>query len=138
MSETDVETVRRIYGFNWASVGGRAGGLGEMEAMVSPDFESQLSPGMGGRVIKGLQGLRDLGDALEQDFEQFSYEPNRFEEAGDGRVVVTGKLSGVGRTSKVPLSGEFGHVWHLADGLAIRCEAHADSASALSAAGVSS
>jgi ketosteroid isomerase-like protein len=138
MSKADVETVRRIYGFNWASVGGRASGLDEMEAMVSPEFESQLSPGMGGRVVEGLQGLRDFGDALEQDFEQFSYAPDRFEDAGDGRVVVTGTLTGVGRASKVPLSGEFGHVWHLADGLAIRVEAHADSASALSAAGVSS
>jgi ketosteroid isomerase-like protein len=134
----NVEIVRRIYGFNWAAVGSRAEGLEQMETIVSPDFESKLSPGLGGRIVEGLQGLRDFSDALEQDFEEFSYEPDRFEDAGDGRVAVAGRLTGVGRMSKVPLSGEFGHVWQLADGLAVRVESYADAASAMSAAGVSS
>jgi ketosteroid isomerase-like protein len=134
----NVEIARRIYGFNWAGVGSRAEGLEQLEAVVSPEFESKLSPPLGGRVVKGVQGLRDFSEALEQDFEEFSYAPERFEDASDGRVVVTGRLNGVGRASKVVLSGEFGHVWQLADGLAVHCEAYADAASALSAAGLSS
>ena len=136
MGDQELAIVRRIYGFNWAAVGSRLDGLSEMEAIVAPDFESKLSPEMGGRVVSGVEGLRQFGYALEQDFATFSYTPESFEDAGDGKVVVIGTLSGVGRASKVPLSGSFGHVWEIRDGKAIRVEAHSDSTAALSAAGL--
>jgi uncharacterized protein len=138
VGNADLEIVERIYGFNWASVGGRRDGLDEMKAIVAPDFESKLSPELGGRVLEGVEGFRAFGDALEQDFAEFSYAPERFEDAGHGRVVVIGTLSGVGRASKVPLTGEFGHVWEIADGKVCRVEAHSNSAAALSAAGIAS
>jgi ketosteroid isomerase-like protein len=138
MSNENVEIVRRIYGFNWAAVGSREHGLDELDAIVAPEFESQLSPEIGGRVVKGVAGLREFGEALEQDFAEISYKPSRFADAGDGTVVVVGTVAGVARASKMPLSGEFGHIWKLAGGRAVHVEAHMSAAAALEAAGAES
>jgi ketosteroid isomerase-like protein len=51
-------------------------------------------------------------------------------------VVVLGRVSGVARMSKLPLSGEFGHVWTLEDGRAQNVEAYLDSATALRSVGL--
>ncbi len=126
MGKREIETVRKIYGFNWASVGSREVGFEELEAIVSPDFESVMSPETGGRTLRGTEELRQFGDALEQDFEAFAYNPGEFIEAPDGRVLVLGKVGGVGRASKLPLAGEFGHLWTLEDGRATRVEAYLD------------
>ncbi len=134
--ETDL--VERIYGFNWAAVGSREVGFEELDSVVSPEFESRTSPELGGRVLTGVGGLRELSHALESDFEQLSYQPTEYLEAGDGTVVVTGRVDGVGRASGMPLSGEFGHVWHITDGLATRVEAYRDAGTARTAAGLPS
>jgi ketosteroid isomerase-like protein len=128
--------VERIYGFNWASVGGRERGLDDLAEMMAPDFESRLSDEVGGRTVIGITGLRDFGRALEQDFSELRYEPLDFRSAPDGRVVVTGRILGVGRSSRLPLSGTFGHIWTLADGKAVAVRAHLDSQAALEAAGL--
>ena len=136
MGARELETVKKIYGFNWAAVGSREVGLEEMEEIMAPEFESRMSPEVGGRTLRGVTELRQFGEALEQDFEQFSYQPEKFLEADDGRVVVLGKVSGVARASKLPLGGEFGHVWTLEDGRAASIEAYLDPQLALSAAGL--
>ena len=128
--------MRKIYGFNWAAVGSREVGLEELEEVVSPEFESRMSPEVGGRTLRGVDDLRQFGEALEQDFERFSYEPREFLEADDDRVVVLGRVSGVARTSKLPLAGEFGHVWTLVDGRAASVEAYLDPELALRNAGL--
>ncbi len=136
MGQREVETVRKIYGFNWAAVGSREVGLEELESVVAPDFESQMSPEVGDRTLKGIEELRQFGDALEQDFESFAYNPGEFIETDDGRVVVLGKVGGVARASRLPLAGEFGHIWTLEDGRATRVEAYLDPKLALSKAGI--
>lgn len=95
-----------------------------------------MSDEVGGRTVQGIQGLRDFGDALEQDFSELRYEPRDFRSADDGRVVVTGRILGVARTSRMPLSGTFGHIWTLRDGKALAVRAHLDSDEALEAAGL--
>jgi ketosteroid isomerase-like protein len=132
----EAELVERIYGFNWASVGDRRAGFEELEAVVGPDFESRTSPDLGGRVLCGVGGLVDLSEALEADFEQLNYEPGEFLEVRDGVVLVCGTVFGVGRTSGMPLSGEFAHLWTIRDGLARHCEAYRDVSAARSAAGL--
>ena len=135
-SRNDIALVERIYGFNWASVGGRERGLEKLEGMIAPDFESRLSDEVGGRTVQGIQGLRDFGDALEQDFSELRYEPRDFRSASDGRIVATGRIVGVARASHMPLSGTFGHIWTLRDGKALAVRAHLDSTEALEAAGL--
>src|SRR5262249_47818846 len=114
---------------------GRSSGLERLEDVVAPDFESRMSPELGRRVLSGVEELRLFGDALEQDFERFSYDATQFVEAPDGRIVVLGHTTAVARASKLSLGGEFGHVWTIAGGKAKRVEAYSDHQDALRAAG---
>jgi hypothetical protein len=129
----NVELMRRVYGFDWAAVGSRERGFGEMRDLVAEDFESLMSDELGARTV-GLAGLADFVTALEQDFSEFTYEADEFVPAPGGRVVVTGRIRCVGRASKVPLNHEFGHVWTIEDGKAVRVEGRLDRAAALRAA----
>ena len=131
-----VETVRRIYGFNWASVEGRRAGLEELSSVISPEFESRFSPELGRRVAKGVAQLAVFGDALEQDFSDFRYEPQEFEPAPSGQVVVSGRIVCQARASGMPLEGEFSHVWTLQDGQAALVEAFRHRDEARAAAGL--
>ena len=138
MSKGNVGCIEKIYGFDWAAVGGREVGFKEMEEVVSPEFKSRFSAEVGGQEVEGLRGLREFGEALEQDFASFSYDALDFTEAGEDTVVVTGTIKGTSRSSKMPLSGEFGHVWKCVDGRAVSVEAYMDPDDARSAAGLSS
>lgn len=137
MDSSSIEIVRRVYGFNWAATGGREDGLGKMAAIVAPDFEARLSPETGGRTVTGIEDLRQFGYALEQDFAELVYDARDFRDAPDGRVVVLGRIRGRGRQSRLPLEGEFGHVWTLAEGHPRSIVAFLDHARALEAAGLS-
>jgi ketosteroid isomerase-like protein len=138
MEGSSLEIMRRVYGFNWATTKGRETGLGRMAEVVAPDFEAHLSPETGGRVVAGIDELREFGYALEQDFAELTYDADEMRELPDGRVVVLGRIHGRGRQSSLPLEGEFGHVWTFAGGRPRSIEAFLDHARALRAAGVDS
>jgi ketosteroid isomerase-like protein len=126
MSEPDVELVRRIYGFDWAGLGSRREGFAELATLVAPDFSSSLSPELGSRVVEGVKGLEEFTLAIEQDFSEFRYDPDDLVPCEDGRVVVLGHIHAQGRTSGMPLGGQFGHVWTLRDGKAATVVAYRD------------
>ncbi|MGZ5358803.1 MAG: nuclear transport factor 2 family protein [Solirubrobacterales bacterium] len=136
MSESDVELVRRIYGFDWVGVGSRREGFAELGKLVAPDFHSRLSPELGERVVEGVKGLEEFTQALEHDFSEFRYDPEEFIAAGKGIVVAIGRIHAQGRYSRMPLSGEFGHVWTLRDGRAATVTAYRDWESAKREAGL--
>ncbi len=129
------DLIRRIYGFDWATVGSRRKGFAELSEVVTPDFESQLSAELGERVLSGVQGLEMFVEALEQDFSEFHYDADEFEEIGDDEVLVLGRIFARARATGMPLSGEFGHIWTVRDGLAARVEAHRDRGEARRMAG---
>jgi ketosteroid isomerase-like protein len=124
-----------MYGFGWAAIRSRREGFDELRAMVSPDFESQLSPELGERVLTGVQGLEMFVEAVEQDFREFQYDADQLEEIGDDQVLVLGRIFARARATGMPLFGEFGHIWTVRDGLATRVEAHRDRKEARKAAG---
>jgi len=128
--------IRRIYGFDWAGIRSRREGFAELGGMVSPDFESQLSPELGERVLSGVQGLEMFVDAVEQDFSEFHYDADELEEIGDDQVLVLGRILARARATGMPLSGEFGHIWTVRDGLATHVEALRDQDEARRAAGL--
>jgi ketosteroid isomerase-like protein len=115
--------VRGIYGFNWARLTDLDRSLEAFTEVIAPEFEMRLSPEVGSRVIHNLSELRSFARAIEQDFEECTYAPRELLDAADGRVVVIGEIVARGRTSKLPLSGEFAHVWTIRSGRAIRAEA---------------
>src|SRR5215203_4963383 len=120
------DLIRRMYGFDWAGIRSRREGFDELRAMVSPDFESQLSPELGERVLAGVRGLEMFVEAVEQDFREFQYDADQLEEIGDDQVLVLGRIFARARATGMPLYGEFGHIWTVRDGLATRVEAHRD------------
>jgi ketosteroid isomerase-like protein len=136
MGESDVELIRRIYGFDWVGVGSRREGFARLAELVAPDFHSRLSPELGERVVRGVEGLEEFTQALEQDFSEFRYEPDEFIDAGEGIVVAMGWIHAQGRYSRMPLSGEFGHVWALRQGKATTVTAYRDRESAKRGAGL--
>jgi ketosteroid isomerase-like protein len=129
------DLIRRMYGFDWAGIRSRREGFDELRAMVSPDFESQLSPELGERVLAGVKGLEMFVEAVEQDFREFHYDADQLEEIGDDQVLVLGRIFARARATGMPLFGEFGHIWTVRDGLATRVEAHRDREEARKAAG---
>jgi ketosteroid isomerase-like protein len=132
-SRTDL--IRRIYGFDWATVGSRRQGFAEIRDVVAPDFESRLSDELGDRVLSGVDGLEVFVEALEQDFSEFHYDADEYLEIDDDEVLVLGRIFAKARATGMPLSGEFGHIWTVRDGLASRVEAHRDHDEARKAAG---
>jgi len=131
------DLIRSIYGFDWATVGSRREGFAELREVVAPDFESRLSHELGNRVLTGVGGLEMFVGALEQDFSEFHYDADEFVEVSDDGVLVLGRIFAKARATGMPLSGEFGHIWTVRDGLAARVEAHRDPDEARKAAGVS-
>ncbi len=131
------DLIRRIYGFDWATVGSRREGFAELRDVVAPDFESRLSHELGDRVLTGVGGLEVFVEALEQDFSEFHYDGDEFVEIGDDGVLVLGRIFAKARATGMPLYGEFGHIWTVRDGLAARVEAHRDRDEARKAAGTS-
>ena len=131
------DLIRRIYGFDWATVGSRREGFAELRDVVAPDFESRLSHELGDRVLTGVGGLEVFVEALEQDFSEFHYDGDEFLEVGDDGVLVLGRIFAKARATGMPLYGEFGHIWTVRDGLAARVEAHRDRDEARRAAGTS-
>ena len=86
------ELIRRIYGFDWATVRSRREGFGQLGALVTEDFDSQLSPELGERVLAGVQGLEMFVEAIEEDFSEFRYDAEEIEELGESRVLVLGRM----------------------------------------------
>ena len=132
-SRTDL--IRRIYGFDWATVGSRRKGFAELRDVVALDFESRLSQELGDRVLSGVEGLEMFVEALQQDFSEFHYDADDFLEVGDDGVLVLGRIFAKARATGMPLYGEFGHIWTVRDGLAARVEAHRDQDEARKVAG---
>ena len=129
------DLIRRIYGFDWAAIRSRREGFDELKAMVAPEFESQLSPQLGERVLAGVEGLEMFVEAVEQDFSEFHYDADEVQEIGEDQVLVLGRIVARARATGMPLSGEFGHIWTVRDGRAARVEAHRDRDEARKAAG---
>jgi ketosteroid isomerase-like protein len=125
-----------MYGFDWAAIRSRREGFDELRAMVTPDFESRLSPELGERILAGVQGLEMFVEAVEEDFREFHYEAEELQEVGDDQVLVLGRIVARARATGMPLSGEFGHIWTVRDGLATRVKAHRDRDEARHTAGL--
>jgi ketosteroid isomerase-like protein len=128
------DLIRRIYGFDWSAIRSRREGFDELRSLVTDDFDSQLSPELGERVLSGVHGLEMFVEAIEQDFSEFRYQADEVQEVGDDEVLVLGRIIAKARATGMPLSGEFGHIWTVRDGLASHVEAHRDHQEARNAA----
>jgi hypothetical protein len=117
MSEQDVETVRGGYdAFN----SGNPGGVLER---LDPDAD-WVEPGGGNAPSGTFHGPQSVGDdvfsAVPQYFEEFSADPENFEDQGE-RIVVTGRFKGKAK-SGTDLDAAFEHVYEMKDDKIARFE----------------
>lgn len=129
VAQPDIDLIRTLYGFDWVGVGSRRQGFAEVEKSVAPDFTARMSPEVAERDLRGVADLAVFVQALEQDFDEFHYDPDTFERRGE-RIAVSGVVFGRGRASKVPLRSRFEHLWTVRDGQAVAVEAHLEPAPA--------
>jgi ketosteroid isomerase-like protein len=123
MAERFADTLRGVYGFNWAAVGDRGRGLAAAGNVMAPDVQARVSPEVGDRTLHGLEGFAVFVEGLEEDFSEFRYQAEEFEEVSPEQVLVTGRIQARGRRSNMPLTAPFAHVWTMRDGRAVRVEA---------------
>ncbi len=132
-----MEIVERAYGFNWAALSEQRQGLALALELFTDDFEFQLDPAaFKGRTLKGVAELQRFLEGIEADFRDFRQRPDRFLEAGEGRVVVLGEFVGRGRASGLPFRSQFGHVWTVRGSKLARLESYLDHTVALATVGL--
>jgi uncharacterized protein len=117
MSEQDVETVRGAYdAFNSGNP------QGVLDTLVE-DVE-WVEPGGGNAPSGTFNSPQSVGDdvfsAIPQYFDEFTADPDNFDDRGD-RVVVTGRFDGKAK-SGADLDAVFEHVFEMRDGKVARFE----------------
>jgi uncharacterized protein len=97
MSQENVEVVRRaIAGYNRIDVD-------LVEELFDPDVRLEpILAGVEGVTYRGRTGILEWRSQLDEIFAEVHADYSRIEESGDV-VLVTGKTTGQGRTSGVPI-----------------------------------
>ena len=124
MPEGNVDLIRSVYGIDWANARERQRGLSMSADVIASNAEAHVSPELGERTLAGLQGFAVFVEGLEQDFSEFRYEADEVQEFATDQVVVLGHIHARGRTSRMPLTAPFRHLWTLKDGQAVSVYAH--------------
>lgn len=132
MSEENVEIVREVMELmNRAASGGPAEPLLDRFATdVRIDMSRRV---FNPDVYEGHDGLRRLGAEVQEVWEEFRIEPERFVDAGD-RVIVIEVRRGRGSGSGVEVEQRSGVIWALRDGKVVGMETDLDPEEALEAA----
>jgi uncharacterized protein len=129
MSDGNVEHVRRVME-HWLRTG--EGLWGDLD----PELEVHDYDIPDGGVYRGHEGLREWLAHFGEAFESWAFEPREYIDAGDGRVVVVGRLSAQGKGSGVSVDRLDAMAWTVRDGKALRLDYYNSRAEALDAAGL--
>ena len=137
MSQENVEVVRSGYSL-LAGVSNQWGPITEFYAdYCHPDVE--LVPPVSYPDTEpsytGLDGFQSWRRQLDEMWDDWHFEPERFFDAGD-RVVVFVRVSGTGKQSRAAVTVPTAHVFTLRDGLVARAEIFLDRPEALKAVGL--
>ena len=132
MSQENVETVRKLYGFF-----ARRDVAAAFPDYADPSLELRVppiypdTPG----VFRGLEGVESWIAIVDEVWAEWRFEPERYLDAGS-TVVVLARLVAEGDTSGIHLERQVAHVWTLDNKRATRIEVYLDPAEALEAAGL--
>jgi ketosteroid isomerase-like protein len=137
MSQQNVEIAQRAY--DWlASVNNDADHAAAFVAdFCDPDAEI-VPPAIypdAERSYRGVEGWLRWQGLLNEIWDDFRFEAERFYDAGD-QVVVYARISGTGKQSRAALTISSGHVLTLRDGRIARFEIFLDRPEALRAVGL--
>jgi ketosteroid isomerase-like protein len=118
MSDQDVGVIREAYeAFNRADIPAVLGAFDEQIAWTEPG---------GGKAPRGtFRGpasvANDVFATVPQQFTEFQAQAERFIDAADGRLVVTGTFRGRSKDGET-LDTPFAHVWQMRNGKATSFE----------------
>jgi len=131
MSQENIDQLRAAYeAFNQT---------GEIVvAHLAPDFELRQASSVidTAGVFRGPDAFRDVLRELEESFEDFTAEAEKFIEAPTGEIVVVVHVLGRGRGSGAETDNRIAHVWTYRDDKAVRMVAYEEPADALEAVGL--
>ena len=130
MAQQNLEIVRRsLEAFN-------CGGAEAALAFDDPDIE-WITTGtyVEANTYRGHAGVREYVGSIEAEFEDMRMTPEELIEVGE-QVVVSVRITGTGKRSRVPVELTLTSVCSLRGGKVIRIENYADMAEALKAVGL--
>jgi ketosteroid isomerase-like protein len=131
MSEQNVDTVRRLFpAFNRRDIAA-------LLDTLDPDVEwVPIMAVLEGRVYRGHEGVKEWIEHLDEYWEFFEVDADKFRDLGD-RVLALGRWRARGRVSGVGLENEPG-TWllHFKDGRVARLQTFTDRTEGLEAAGL--
>ncbi|WP_158894122.1 nuclear transport factor 2 family protein [Amycolatopsis anabasis] len=112
MSE-QTEVVRKFY------TATQTGDGGAILAILHPEFEAQVAPGLPcvtGDAVRGPRAaLAGIWGPVFEEFDTAPYDES-WHETGDGLIVVTGHYRGTARATGRAYEAEFVHLWRVTDG----------------------
>ena len=130
MSQENVEIVRQAY----ADPGGLTAGA---SGRVAPDAEFDFSAVYPDRpIVRGTEELRRFRDGGPWGGSPINFEPERFFDVDDERVLVFVRVSATGRESGVPVELPAAHEITIRDGVVVRFKVYLSRTDALEAAGL--
>lgn len=132
MSRDDVDVVRRSVDAFRRRDASAAGELFDPEAV----FRSAIVGGIEGGTYRGRADIERYFADMDEAFEDWHTEDERYFEADDGRVVLAYRIRGRGKGSGVPIDQPIGIVFTLRDGKVLLGDVYLDPREALTAAGV--
>ena len=130
MSQLNLEFVRTVYE--------DPGGLSALGPdKVAPDAEFDFSAAYPDTpVLRGVEELRRFRDSGPWSGSPIHFEPERFFDVDDERVLVFVRVSATGHMSGVPVAIQVAHEFTIRDGRLMRFKVYADRDQALEAAGL--
>jgi ketosteroid isomerase-like protein len=131
MSEENVEIVRAIYA-------DRRGLTAAASDKVSPDAVFDFTAAYPDRpIMRGADELRQFRDSGPWGGSPIHFEPERFFDVDDERVLVFVRVTAIGMASGAPVEIRAAHECTIRDGLLVHFKVFEDRAEALEAAGLS-
>jgi ketosteroid isomerase-like protein len=105
---------------------------------LAPDFEMQQASSIidSAGVFRGPNAFRDVLRELQEAFDDFTTEAERFIEAPTGEIVVLVHVLGRGHGSGAEMDNRIAHVWTFRGDKAVRMVAYEEQADALAAVGL--
>jgi ketosteroid isomerase-like protein len=128
MSEENIRLVRESYATSGALFATWAG-------RMTPDVEFDFTAVYPDRpVMRGIEELRRFRE--QGPWAELSFEPERFVDVDDERVLVLGRVHARGTGSGVPVELRNAHEFTIRDGVLVRFKVYGDRDEALEADGL--
>ncbi len=130
MSQQNVEIVRDVY----ADPGGLTAATSDK---VAPDAEFDFTAAYPDRpIMRGVEELRRFRDSGPWSGSPIQFEPERFFDIDDERVLVFVRVSATGHESGAQVEIQVAHEFTIRDELVVRFKVYGDRDQALEAVGL--